>query len=88
MDCSYIIALDLDGTLLNTLDDLAASATYVVTSSNLLIDDVSGGVTIKHFTQNSMKKLSFPLPPIKEQYRIVSAINQYNIILDDISANL
>lgn len=53
-----------------------------------MIDDVSGGVTIKHFTQNSMKKLSFPLPPIKEQYRIVSAINQYNIILDDISANL
>ena len=53
-----------------------------------MIDDVSGGVTIKHFTQNSMKKLSFPLPPIKEQYRIVSAINQYNTILDDISANL
>ena len=29
-----------------------------------------------------------PLPPIKEQYRIVSAINQYNTILDNISANL
>ena len=53
-----------------------------------MIDDVSGGVTIKHFTQNSMKKLSFPLPPIKEQQRIVSAINQYNTILDNISANL
>jgi len=53
-----------------------------------MIDDVSGGVTIKHFTQNSMKKLCFPLPPIKEQQRIVSAINQYNTILDNISANL
>ena len=53
-----------------------------------MIDDVSGGVTIKHFTQDSIKKLSFPLPPIKEQYRIVSAINQYNTILDNISANL
>ena len=53
-----------------------------------MIDDVSSGVTIKHFTQNSMKKLSFPLPPIKEQYRIVSAINQYNTLLDNISANL
>ena len=53
-----------------------------------MIDDVSGGVTIKHFTQNSMKKLSFPLPPIKEQNRIVSAINQYNTILDNISAEL
>ena len=53
-----------------------------------MIDDVSGGVTIKHFTQNSMKKLCFPLPPIKEQQRIVSAINQYHTILDNISANL
>jgi len=53
-----------------------------------MIDDVSGGVTIKHFTQNSMKKLSFPLPPIKEQQRIVSVVNQYNSILDNISANL
>lgn len=53
-----------------------------------MIDDVSGGVTIKHFTQNSMKKLYFPLPPIKEQQRIVSAINQYHTILDNISANL
>ncbi len=53
-----------------------------------MIDDVSGGVTIKHFTQNSMKKLCFPLPPIKEQRRIVSVINQHNTILDSISANL
>jgi len=53
-----------------------------------MIDDVSGGVTIKHFTKNSMKKLCFPLPPIKEQQRIVSVINQHNTILDSISANL
>ena len=53
-----------------------------------MIDDVSGGVTIKHFTQNSMKKLSFPLPPLNEQRRIITAINQYNKVLDNISANL
>ena len=39
-----------------------------------LIDDVSGGVTIKHFTQNSMQKLLFPLPSLAEQDRIVSVI--------------
>ncbi|MCR5606953.1 MAG: restriction endonuclease subunit S, partial [Treponema sp.] len=39
-----------------------------------LIDDVSGGVTIKHFTQNSMQKLLFPLPPLVEQEQIVSLI--------------
>ena len=39
-----------------------------------LIDDVSGGVTIKHFTQNSMQKLLFPLPSLAEQDRMVSVI--------------
>ena len=53
-----------------------------------MIDDVSSGVTIKHFTQNSMKKLNFPLPPIKEQGRIVKAIQQYYRLIDNISANL
>ena len=40
-----------------------------------IIDDVSGGVTIKHFTQNSMQKLLFPLPPLAEQERIASSID-------------
>lgn len=53
-----------------------------------MIDDVSGGVTIKHFTQNSIKKLSFPLPPLNEQQRIIAAMNLYHSILDDISANI
>ncbi|MBR3303728.1 MAG: restriction endonuclease subunit S, partial [Bacteroidales bacterium] len=47
-----------------------------------MIDDVSGGVTIKHFTQNSMKKLCFPFPPIAEQKRIVSAIKQWFALID------
>jgi len=41
-----------------------------------LIDEVSGGVTIKHFTQNSMQKLLFPLPPLEEQNRIVETIKR------------
>ena len=53
-----------------------------------MIDDVSGGMTIKHFTQNSMKKLVFPFPPIIEQQKIVAAINQYFNILESISAEL
>ena len=52
------------------------------------IDDVSSGVTIKHFTQNSMNKLYFPLPPIKEQCRIVSKIEELFLQLDTISDQL
>ena len=47
-----------------------------------IIDDVSGGVTIKHFTQNSIKKLYFPLPPLAEQDRIVSAIEQWFTLIN------
>ena len=53
-----------------------------------LIDDVSGGVTIKHFTQNSMQKLLFPLPPLEEQTRIVQKIKDIFAQLDQITAEL
>ena len=53
-----------------------------------LIDDVSGGVTIKHFTQNSMQKLLFPLPPLEEQTRIVQKIKDIFTLLDKITAEL
>ena len=51
------------------------------------IDDVSGGVTIKHFTQNSMQKLLFPLPPLTEQKRIADSIVQWFALIDAIEAN-
>ena len=53
-----------------------------------LIDDVSGGVTIKHFTQNSMQKLLFPLPPLAEQKRIVKKIGKIFETIDKITAEL
>ena len=52
-----------------------------------LIDDVSGGVTIKHFTQNSMQKLLFPLPPLVEQERIVSVIKSIFSQIDTLDQN-
>ena len=52
-----------------------------------LIDDVSGGVTIKHFTQNSMQKLLFPLPPLAEQERIVSVIKNIFSQIDTLDQN-
>ena len=37
---------------------------------------VGQGQTIKHFTYESMKSLMFPLPPIEDQHRIVSKIEE------------
>lgn len=53
-----------------------------------LIDKVSGGVTIKHFTQNSMKKILFPVPPINEQKRISNKVSEIFTKLDSIMADL
>ena len=49
-----------------------------------LIDDVSGGVTIKHFTQNSMQKLLFPLAPLNEQEKIVEEIDRIFSLIDSL----
>ncbi|WP_197504114.1 restriction endonuclease subunit S [Gallibacterium salpingitidis] len=52
------------------------------------IDDVSSGVTIKHFTQNSINKLIFPFPPLAEQQRIVEKIEILFTELDNIQHHL
>lgn len=41
-----------------------------------LIDKICKGVTIKHFTQNALCSLLIPLPPYKEQCRIVQKLEE------------
>jgi len=38
---------------------------------NMIIDNKSKGVTIKHLVQASLNSIYFPLPPLSEQQRIV-----------------
>ena len=46
------------------------------------------GSAIPHLNKKMFRELVIPIPPQNEQARIVSAIQQYEIILDSISANL
>ena len=55
---------------------------------NGTIDYLCKGVTIKHFTQETMNKLDIPLPPIAEQQRIVSKIEELFSRLDSIQNQL
>ena len=41
-----------------------------------ILDNYSKGMTIKHLVQSSLKDIIFPLPPIKEQERVVERLNQ------------
>ena len=52
-----------------------------------IIDDVSKGVTIKHFTQNAMQKILFPIPPLAEQQRIVAEVEKWFALIDDLETN-
>ena len=48
------------------------------------IDDICNGVTIKHFTQDKINSLLFPLPPLPEQHRIAAEIEKWFALIDQI----
>ncbi len=50
---------------------------------NGFIDDISKGVTIKHFTQDVLQSLPLPLPPLSIQSRIVSKLNEIKALVDE-----
>ena len=45
-----------------------------------IIDKICKGVTIKHFTQSALCSLLIPLPPYKEQCRIIQYLSLYDKI--------
>lgn len=55
---------------------------------NGLLEEYCKGVTIKHFTKTALSGLQIPLPPIGEQYRIVSKIEEYFGVLFNIEATI
>lgn len=55
---------------------------------NGTIDHLCKGVTIKHFTQTVMNKLDILLPPLSEQHRIVTKIEELFTQLDKIESSL
>ena len=50
-----------------------------------VIDDICKGVTIKHFTGQAFRTLDLPIPPLKEQRRIVDRVMTLFDSLDDMA---
>lgn len=48
-----------------------------------LLDNVSKGMTIKHFVQGALNNLPIPLPPIEEQSRIVARLDELMTKIDE-----
>ena len=55
--------------------------------NNGIIDEMCKGVTIKHFTSQVFSSLALPLPPIKEQYRIVKSIDKWFYEIDGVDSD-
>jgi len=53
-----------------------------------ILDNYCKGVTIKHFTKTALLSLPVPLPPLNEQLRIVTKIEELFAVLDGIKESL
>lgn len=51
------------------------------------IDNYAKGVTIKHLTKSALHSIPFPLPPLSEQRRIVSKIEEIFALIDELEIN-
>ncbi len=52
---------------------------------NKILDEHSKGMTIKHLVQASLNEIYFPLPPLKEQQRIVDKYNELSSYIEKYS---
>ena len=54
--------------------------------SSGVIAAMSSGVTIQHFSASAIRKLAFPLPPVEEQKRIVTKVDELMALCDELEA--
>ena len=50
-----------------------------------IIDDYCTGVGIKHLTKSSIQSIYFPLPPIKEQAKLIAKLSKLLCVIDTIN---
>lgn len=63
---------------------------YLLTANQIKVSYMKKAVggTVKSIPMGEMKKLKIPVPPIEEQERIVSILDRFDTICNDISAGL
>jgi len=58
--------------------DFSLNANYIFYGINKFLDDIhkiTAFVTVKHISSKQIKEINFPIPPLKEQKRIVSKLD-------------
>ena len=61
---------------------------YFLKAQTKYFHEIATGTTIKYISRDKFEELFFPLPPLSEQQRIVSKIEEIFAILDRISSEL
>ena len=61
---------------------------YLLKSQTKYFHEIATGTTIKYISRDKFEELQVFLPPIQEQYRIVSEIEEFYSFLDTILTNL
>jgi len=74
--------------LQNFSDELSAKfLSYGINKYLQDIEDVTGFTTVKHISASQIKNIEFPIPPIPEQQRIVSILDQAFADIEKARAN-
>ncbi len=60
----------------------------LIKRSQKMLRENKVGSAIPHLNKKMFRELVVPIPPIKEQVRIVNEVNRYSALLDSITAEL
>lgn len=52
------------------------------------MQSITTGGTVKHILASKIKKIMVPFPPIEEQARIVSILDRFDALCNDLSSGL
>ena len=61
---------------------------FLTTKFRIYLENISHNSTIAHYTISQITKTPVPVPPLEEQTRIVSILDKFDALVNDLSSGL